>query len=61
VSLSSEALPPLERNDDIEVALPEATVFKLTERFNAACFGILPTDEAALEVTRDAMQTARRK
>jgi hypothetical protein len=61
VSLSSEALPPLERNDNIEVALPEATVLKLTERFNAACFGILPTDEAALEAIRDAMQTARRK
>jgi hypothetical protein len=61
VSLSSEALPSLKRNDDIEVALPEATALKLTERFNAAYFGILPTDNAALEAIRDAMQTGRRK
>jgi hypothetical protein len=52
---------PLERIDDIEVALPEAPASALTQRFNAACFGKLPTDEAALKAIRQSMQTARRK
>ena len=52
---------PLERIDDIEVALPEAPVSALTQRFNAACFRKLPTDEAALKAIRQSMQTPRRK
>jgi hypothetical protein len=52
---------PLERIEDLETILPEAPVRELTERFNVACFGKLPTDEAALESIRQSMQTVRRK
>ena len=48
----------LERRSDVENALPGAPVERITECFNAACYGNIATDRETLEALRHEFEGA---
>ena len=51
---------PSERAGELAAALPDAPVSDITERFNAACYGNLPTPDDRVAVLREQLQAALR-
>lgn len=51
-------LTPMERQPLLESVLPGAPVSDITDRFNAACYGDLPTPDARVEQLRQQLETA---
>ncbi len=51
-------MTPAERLPLLEAALPGAPVGEVTSRFNAACYGRVPTDPRTVEGLRAQMKTA---
>ena len=53
-------MTPAERLPLLQAALPGAPVGELTDRFNAACYGKVPTDIGIVAALRSAMEDAER-
>ncbi|MDA1297908.1 MAG: hypothetical protein O3B04_07915 [Chloroflexi bacterium] len=53
-------MTPAERLPLLEAALPGAPVREVTDRFNAACYGKVPTDARKAEELRSALQAAEK-
>lgn len=51
-------MTPAERLPMLQAALPGAPVQEVTERFNAACYGHVPSDQQALDTLRAGMKAA---
>ena len=49
---------PSEREPDLETALPNAPVSAITARFNAACYGDVPTSDARVSQLREQLMSA---
>ena len=51
---------PSERAGELETALPNAPVSAITERFNAACYGNVPTPDDRIATLREQLEAALR-